>query len=193
MPHWRRSISLAKSSAPNIAYSITFTASFTLTTDLYAINLAGGSTVTINGAGFTLDGGGKYRGFFDYAGGLTLENLTIQNTIATGGAGGSGAEPGGGGGGLGGGLFVASGASATLSNVTFLGDRAVGGAGGSSGVAVGGGGGLGGAGGAGTGGGTLLQNGGGGGVGLAANGGSGGSGGDRHHPRRSRRQFRHRQ
>ena len=165
------------SSAPNIGYTINFTASFTLTTDLYAINLAGGSTVTINGTGFTLDGGGAYRGFFDYAGGLTLENLTIQNTIATGGAGGSGAEPGGGGGGLGGGLFVASGASATLSNVTFLGDRAVGGAGGSSGVAVGGGGGLGGTGGAGTGGGTLLQNGGGGGVGLAANGGSGGSGG----------------
>ena len=165
-----------QSSAPNIAYAITFTASFTLSTDLYAINLAGGSTVTINGAGFTLDGGGKYRGFFDYAGGLTLENITIQHAFATGGAGGSGAAPGGGGAGLGGGLFVASGASATLSNVTFLGDGAVGGAGGQSGVAVGGGGGLGGAGGAGVGGGVLPRNGGGGGVGLAANGGSGGSG-----------------
>jgi autotransporter-associated beta strand protein len=84
------------SAAPNVAYRITFTAGFTLTTDLYAINLPTGSTLTIDGAGFALDGGGKYRGFFDYAGGLTLENMTIQNAVATGGAGGTGSAPGGG-------------------------------------------------------------------------------------------------
>src|SRR5215469_14152004 len=42
-----------KYAASGVAYSITFTASFALTSDLYAINLIGGDTVTINGAGFT--------------------------------------------------------------------------------------------------------------------------------------------
>jgi len=158
-------------SAPNVAYTITFTASFALTADLYAINLASGSAVTINGAGFTLDGAHTYRGFFDYAGGLTLRNLTIQNAVATGGTGGSGAAPGGGGAGLGGGLFVASGGSATLLNVTFLDDQAIGGTGGASGSGVGGGGGLGGNGAAGG-----TRDGGGGGIGLAATGGSGNGG-----------------
>ena len=133
-----------KFAAPGVSYTISFTANFALTTDLYAINLAGGSSLTIDGAGFTLDGGSTYRGFFDYAGGLTLENLTVQNAVAAGGAGGSGAAPGGGGAGLGSGLFVASGGAATLSNVTFLNDQAVGGAGGAIGTGVGGGGGLGG-------------------------------------------------
>ncbi len=155
---------------PKLAYSITFTAGFALTTDLNAIDLAAGSSLTINGAGFTLDGANTFRGFFDYAGGLTLENLTIQNTVATGGSGGAGATPGGGGAGLGGALFVASGAAATLSNVTFLNDRAIGGAGGASGTGTGGGGGLGGQGGAGVG----SDAGGGGGIGLGAIGGNGG-------------------
>ncbi len=157
---------------PKLAYSITFTASFALTTDLYAIDLAAGSSVTINGGGFSLDGGHTFRGFFDYAGGLTLENLTIQNTVATGGGGGSGATPGGGGAGLGGALFVASGGAATLSDVRFLDDQAIGGAGGASGSGAGGGGGLGGQGGAGAG----TEAGGGGGIGLGAIGGSGGGG-----------------
>ncbi|MGC2412222.1 MAG: hypothetical protein WA459_05945, partial [Stellaceae bacterium] len=86
-----------KSSAPGLHYTITFTASFTLGSDLNAINLAAGDALTIRGAGFTLDGAGKYRGFFDYAGALTLRNMTIQNAVASGGAGGSGAAPGGGG------------------------------------------------------------------------------------------------
>ena len=142
-PRWRRSISLAVREL-KLAYSITFTASFALTTDLYVIDLAAGSSVTINGGGFSLDGGHTFRGFFDYAGGLTLENLTIQITVATGGGGGSGATPGGGGAGLGGALFVASGGAATLSDVRFLDDQAIGGAGGASGSGAGGGGGLGG-------------------------------------------------
>ena len=162
-----------KFATPNVAYTIMFTAGFTLTTDLDAINLAGGSSVTINGAGFTLDGAGTFRGFFDYAGGLTLSNMTIQNAVATGGAGGSGATPGGGGAGLGGGLFVASGGAATLSDVSFVNDQAIGGAAGAAGgTAIGGGGGLGGAGGAGGGSGTLLRGGGGGGIGLGATGGN---------------------
>ncbi len=155
-------------SAPNTAYNIVLTAGFSLTTDLYAVNLAAGDTLTIDGMGNTLDGAGKYRGFFDYAGGLTLQNMTIQNAVASGGAGGSGALPGGGGAGLGGGLFVASGGAATLANVTFLNDSAAGGAAGAaSGTGVGGGGGLGGAGGAGG-----TRSGGGGGIGLSATGGS---------------------
>ena len=155
---------------PDLAYTITLTSSFTLASDLDAINLASGDTLTINGAGYTIDGAGSYRGFFDYAGALTLENLTIQNAVASGGAGGSGALSGGGGAGLGGGLFVASQGAATLDNVTFINDQAVGGAAGAtSGTGLGGGGGLGGAGGAGSG----NYAGGGGGIGVGATGGSG--------------------
>ena len=61
-----------------------------------------------------INGGGTFRGFFDYAGVLNLDDLTIADAVATGGRGGT-AEPvgfsdgaGGGGAGLGGGLFVAS-------------------------------------------------------------------------------------
>jgi len=162
-----------KWAAPNVAYTITLTASFSLSTDLNAINLGSGDTLTIDGAGNTIDGAGKYRGFFDYAGSLTLQNLTIKNAAATGGTGGAGATPGGGGAGLGGGLFVASSGAATLSNVTFINDQAVGGAAGSNGgTGVGGGGGLGGAGGAGGAGINGARNGGGGGIGLLATGGS---------------------
>ena len=132
--------------------TITLTANITLSTDLFAINVPSGNSLTINGQGFTLDGDGRYRGFFDYAGMFSLNNITIQNTVAAGGAGG------GGGAGLGGGLFVASGAVTNLSDVTFAADHAVGGTGGTD---SNGGGGLGGAGGAG---------GGGGGVGSTANG-----------------------
>ena len=64
-------------SIPNIAYTITLSSGITLATDLDAINLASGDTLTINGAGNALDGAGKYRGLFDYAGNVTLENLTI--------------------------------------------------------------------------------------------------------------------
>jgi hypothetical protein len=153
-------------SVGGMAYAIDLAASFSLTGDIDAINLAPGASLTIDGGGHTIDGAGAHRGFLDYSGALTLENLTIQNAVATGGAGGSGATPGGGGAGLGGGLFVASQGAATLSNVTFLNDSAVGGAAGPTGAGVGGGGGLGGQGGAGG-----VRNGGGGGVGASASGG----------------------
>ena len=162
-------------SRPSTNYSIVLTNGFTLTSDLSAINLAAGDTLTIDGAGATIDGGNSYRGFLDFAGGLILENLTIQNAVATGGAGGQGATPGGGGAGLGGGLFVGAAGAASLSNVIFLNDSAVGGAAGAAGgVGIGGGGGMGGTGGSGASGHYPID-GGGGGLGLTATGGNGGS------------------
>ena len=153
-------------SVSGVAYAIDLTASFSLTTDIDATNLAAGNSLTIDGGGHSIDGGGAHRGFLDYSGALNLQNLTIQNALAAGGAGGSGATPGGGGAGLGGGLFVASQGVAALSDVTFLNDGAIGGAAGAAGAGIGGGGGLGGQGGAGG-----ARNGGGGGVGVSASGG----------------------
>ena len=102
------------------------------TATLDAINLHAGVTLAIDGGGHALDGAGQYRGLFAYAGTLTVGNLSIDNTVARGGNGGS--LSGGGGAGLGGGLFVAgtnpglnSGADVTLNNVTFSSDKAIGG------------------------------------------------------------------
>ena len=157
------------------AYSITLApgATLTETADLTAINLSGADTLVINGlTGATLDGGNLYRGFFVYQGDVTIENLTIQNAVAKGGAGSAG---GGGGAGLGGGLFVANDpanngfpAAVTLDNVTFAHDQAIGGAAAINNGGDGGGGGLGGAGGAGN-----YGSGGGGGIGAGAAGGTG--------------------
>jgi uncharacterized protein with beta-barrel porin domain len=154
----------------NIQNNITLTGAAANT--LNAFNTT--SNVTINGGGFTLDGGGVQRGFFVYSGTVAIDNLTIQNTQALGGNGG-GSSGGGGGGGLGAGgaLFVASGGNVTVSNVQLRSNNATGGsASGGSGVtdAGGGGGGLGGNGGAGL---NSGGGGGGGGVGLGASGGSG--------------------
>ncbi|QUD86870.1 beta strand repeat-containing protein [Phenylobacterium montanum] len=154
--------------AQNVRYVINLAAGISLTSDLDAINLLGGDSLVINGAHQTLDGGGAHRGFFVYAGKVSINDLTIQNAVAAGGAGGAGALAGGGGAGLGGGLFIASGGSASLSDVAFLNDQAIGGAGGGTGTGYGGGGGLGGAGGAGSG----IYAGGGGGIGLNARGGA---------------------
>jgi hypothetical protein len=99
---------------------------------------------TTDGQGITLDGGGKYQGFYVYSGTVTVENLTLDDTAAIGQAGSNGAlgslsNPstgagggggGGGGAGLGGGLLVGARASVTLSNVAFEGDLAIGGNGG---------------------------------------------------------------
>ena len=172
--------------APNTAYTIDITGTIDLTTALLAINLESGSSLTIAGTtGFggvevqTLDGGHSQRGLFVYAGNVTVENLTIQNMSAVGGAGGGGDTGsglgGGGGAGLGGGLFVTGssdgvgGANVTLDNVSFINDAATGGAGGGGGgerVGGGGGGGLGGAGGIG----SSTGGGGGGGIGGQAGG-----------------------
>ena len=162
----------------NAAYTITFAGvadgTMSLSGALDAINLMGGSTLTIDGAGDTIDGGynssvagSGTRGFFVYAGAVLLENLTISDAVARGGAGGNGLDGAGGGGmGAGGGVFVAANASVTLSGVSFANDAAIGGAGGSANSATdyGGGGGLGGAGGSG------ASQGGGGGIGPGATG-----------------------
>jgi len=103
-------------------YVITLAAGKTLTesADISAINLTGKDTLTLNGQGAALDGAGAYRGLFAYAGATKIENLTIEDAVAQGGAGS------GGGAGLGGGLFVADNlaggaapARVTLDNVSF--------------------------------------------------------------------------
>ena len=130
---------------------------FQMDASLEAVNVRGGSLV-IKGNGDTIDGGGLYRGLFAYSGTITVQDLSIINTVAYGGnAGGAiegtsidGEDGGGGGGaGLGGGLFVAgtanggdAPASVTLLDVSFSNDTAIGGAGGAyyNGQASGGGG-----------------------------------------------------
>jgi len=148
--------------SPGTSYAINFTGSITLGAGntLPAINSS--SSVTIDGHSATLDGGGVQRGFVVLAGTVTIQNLTIQNTVTRGGTGGSGAA--GGGGGLGaGGALIAAGGSVTLSNVTL-------GSSGSPNSAIGGNGGAGGSSGGSGGGGGFGGNGG-------NNSGSGGGGG----------------
>ncbi len=169
---------------PGNTYTITLSANFTLSKDLLALNLAGGSTLTVVGAGHTIDGGHTsgatgFRGWLVYAGNVTFQDLTVKNARAQGGTGGQGEAAGGGGAGLGGGLFVASAGTVTLQNVGFTNNVAYGGAGGTGfsyfAYSGGGGGGMGGNGG--NGGQTIgtfgfAPNGGGGGLGLGANGGN---------------------
>jgi uncharacterized protein with beta-barrel porin domain len=160
------------------SYVINFQNNITLTNaannTLNAFNTT--SNVTIAGNGFTLSGGGVQRGFFVYSGNVAINNLTIENTQALGGAGGSAIDSNGGGAGgagAGGALFVASGGHVTVSDVVLSGNNATGGAGGASEGPIGfgtGGGGLGGNGGG-------NNGGGGGGVGLGANGGTSGGNG----------------
>ena len=171
-------------------YVIDISGNISLTTELLAINLPTGSTLTINGANgsggtYSLDGGGTQWGLFVYAGTVAIDNLAIDNMLAEGGSGGGafggGAYGGGGGGaGLGGGLFVGANVasdvgSVTLTDVTFAHDEAVGGSGEEASESKGGGGGLGGDGGDGGSDGTEKGGGGGGGGGIGV-GGVGGSG-----------------
>src|SRR5882757_9736872 len=95
-------------------FSITFTADITegtdgggLPLDLFAVNLVSGASLSIIGGSHTLNGNNSFRGLVVLAGTVSIANLTLANTVATGGAGGSGNWAGGGGAGLGGGLFVA--------------------------------------------------------------------------------------
>jgi outer membrane autotransporter protein len=138
--------------------------------DLNALN----SNITLNGNGNTLSGNNAFRGLFVYSGTVAINDLTIENAVASGGDAGDAA---GGGAGLGGALFVKDGANVTISNLVAQNNAATGGDGGAqtaTGI-TGGGGGMGGDGGA-----TVPGNsGGGGGLGSGATGGSnGGNGGD---------------
>ena len=169
-------------------YNFNLTGGFTLDRQLFAINLqggtAGGSVANINGGGATIDGNNAFNGLFVYSGNVNVNDLTIANAVAQGGAGGG--NRGGGGAGLGGGLFVtgtnnadgsgnsiASGGNVTLTNVNFTGNAAQGGAGGGNPNPgdYGGGGGLGGAGG------SSFGGNGGGGIGIGASGGASGTNG----------------
>jgi hypothetical protein len=100
--------------------------------------------VTIEGNGFTYDGGGEVRGFIALDGNVTIDNLVVAGTVAAGGNGLAG-----GGAGLGGAVFVGNNATVTLTNDTFIGNLAVGGDGGGidPNATASGGGGLGGVGG----------------------------------------------
>jgi autotransporter-associated beta strand protein len=69
------------------SYTITLSGSIAETADLLALNLHSGVSVTIDGDGGTLDGGGGHRGLFVYAGTVTVENLTIADAHAVGGRG----------------------------------------------------------------------------------------------------------
>jgi hypothetical protein len=150
--------------------TITFTGDITLAGDLPAVQ----SNVTVLGQNHTLSGNNQFRGFFvgsfsgqtQVAVNVAIQNLTIQNARASGGAG--GASGGGGGAGLGGALFVANLATVTASNLSLTTNGAVGGDGAGIASRTGGGGGLGGNGGTGSG-----SDGGGGGVGNTATGGAG--------------------
>ena len=67
-------------------YVITLAPGATLTeaADLFAVNLAGNDTLTIDGEGATLDGANAHRGLFIYSGNVTIDNLTIADTVARG-------------------------------------------------------------------------------------------------------------
>jgi autotransporter-associated beta strand protein len=154
-------------------YTINITADITLTSGTTLPAITGtGNGVNINGNNHTLDGGNVQRGFFVYQGVLSINNLTISHTVATGG---DGNGNGGGGAGLGSALFVATDGVAFLdNNVSLISNSATGGAGAAGTQAtVFGGGGLGGAGGNATGG----SGGGGGGAGVDATGGTNANGG----------------
>lgn len=159
----------------------------TLQAPLPIINLNAVNAITIDGANsgnsVAINGGGHYRGFFvrqaTTTDSVTIQNLSLQNCAAIGGAGG---ESAGGGMGAGGGLFVdaecSMDSSVILDNVAFINCSAAGGQGGApyptipdQGQAGGGGGGLGGDGGSS----GAFGNGGGGGGGFFGAGGSGGN------------------
>lgn len=116
-------------------------------------------SLTIDGAGHKIDGGGAYRGFVVDAGksgaSVTVASTTFVNCVAQGGDGGDGASGGGGGAGAGAAIFANSG-KVVLNDVSAKNNKAVGGNGGSvlqDSYSYAGGGGIGGDGGDG----ALLQ------------------------------------
>ncbi len=133
------------------------------------------NAITITGP-ITIDGAAAFPGLAVAVGtGVSLNDLTIQNTNSLGGSGGNGFNGGGGGAGGGGALYIHNGTTVTANNCKFTVNKATGGAGGNGQMAGmfgsgGGGGGFGG--GNGGAGGLTIAGGGGGGH---AGGGAGGS------------------
>ncbi|XUM20587.1 hypothetical protein ACRAVF_24075 [Bradyrhizobium oligotrophicum S58] len=75
--------SYAKNAACTIHFSSDISlASLAAGADLAAINLDTGSSLLIDGAGFTLDGANAHRGFFEYAGSIKIQHLTIAHMLA---------------------------------------------------------------------------------------------------------------
>ena len=128
-----------ETTATSGAYTISFATTITegeagQPAGIYAISLPTGVSLTIQGGGFALNGAGQAGGLAVLGGQVTIDDLTIEDTVAQGGDGDGSA---GGGAGLGGGLFVGPTAHVTIDNLTFQGDQAVGGNGG-NGVGSGG-------------------------------------------------------
>lgn len=169
---------------PSASYELELTADISATVQ-FVIN----GNVTILGGNHVINMNNATRAFFIQGGTVNLQQMTIMNGYAPGGAGGG--DGGGGGAGLGGGIFVGSGSyeggdgniisgasvpNVTLDQVYIQNSKAQGGNGGSysDSGSWGGGGGIGGAGG--SGGGYGDNGGGGGGFGIPATGGSGDDG-----------------
>ena len=115
------------------AYTITFTQDIDQTaadpaSGIDAIILPKGVSLTIDGKGHALNGGGIDGGLAVVSGKVTIDSLTIEDTVAQGGDGG------GGGAGMGGGLFVGVSASVVANSLSFKTDTARGGNGGTSGA-----------------------------------------------------------
>ena len=133
---------------PRRQFTITLLDDTTLSASIAPFNLASGCSLTVTGnsgsAGnpsAAINGQGSYRGFEVLSGAATLDSLTLANTVVRDARAAPALKPRAAAQGLGGGVFVAAGASVALSNVNFGGDAAVGGAGGatsSSGVGAGG-------------------------------------------------------
>jgi uncharacterized protein with beta-barrel porin domain len=103
--------------------------------------------LTILGSGVIIDGGSTHAGLSLAQGSANISNLTIQNAVSRGAAGGAGFSGGGGATGGGGALYVHTGTTMTISAVNLNNNQAIGGAGGAgnaTGGAAGGAGGYGG-------------------------------------------------
>ena len=101
--------------------------------DIAAVNLHSGVSLVINGSNNAmLDGGDTVRGLFAYSGNLTINNVTIQNTVAQGGPAATRASPAAAARVSAADLFVAANANVTLNGVSFSDTKAIGGAGGNN-------------------------------------------------------------
>ena len=108
-------------SAINTDYVISITTDLSLTSDIPAINLAAGDTLTIQGANVdnpnlsaVIDGGGN-RGFIVNSGTVNISDLSLVAMSAPGTSGSAGD---------GGALYVGAGAVVSASSVSFSGDSA---------------------------------------------------------------------
>ncbi len=68
-------------------FNVAADAVLTLSRPLDAINLGAGSSLTINGNGATLDGGGTNNGLFVDGGTVSVDDLTINGALAAAGGG----------------------------------------------------------------------------------------------------------